>query len=156
MNNLVNYYKVFNCKNFLDQNFIELNKEKIGKFIKKLRLKNKMSQYDLADKIKISRQAVSKWERGESAPSREILIKLSDIFKVSINEFLGGKMKKENEILTYQDEINIIEERLIKIEVELSHLSSISEMHGSFIKKLFFYIKLMLSIIIVLFMVIFI
>lgn len=62
MNKLVNYYKVFNCKNFLDQNFIELNKEKIGKFIKKLRLKNKMSQYDLADKVKISRQAVSKWK----------------------------------------------------------------------------------------------
>lgn len=108
MNKLVNYYKVFNCKNFLDQNFIELNKEKIGKFIKKLRLKNKMSQYVLADKIKISRQAISKWERGESAPSREILIKLSDIFKVSINEFLGGKMKKENECLTYQEEIELI------------------------------------------------
>lgn len=54
-------------------------------------------------------------ERGESAPSREILIKLSDIFKVSINEFLGGKMKKENECLTYQEELLMINEMVEEV-----------------------------------------
>ena len=66
----------------------KLDAKKTGKFIKDLRIKEGYSQYKLAYRINISRQAVSKWERGITIPSRESLLKLSDLFNISINEFI--------------------------------------------------------------------
>ena len=40
--------------------------EKIGKFIKELRIKNSLSQADLANKLSVTKQAISKWESGGS------------------------------------------------------------------------------------------
>ena len=68
-----------------------MDSEKIGLFIKLLREKNKLSQLDLADMLHISRQAISKWERGITVPNPDILLELSTIFNVSINEILIGK-----------------------------------------------------------------
>ena len=67
---------------------VKLNPKKTGNKIKELRIKNGYSQYTLAYRIRISRQAVSKWERGIGVPSRETLLKLSKLFKVSINDLL--------------------------------------------------------------------
>ena len=75
-----------------------MDQDKIGKFIKHLRTEKELSQYQLADLVPISRQAVSKWERGESIPDSSTLIRLSDIFDVSINELLAGKHLKDNSI----------------------------------------------------------
>lgn len=84
----LNYKKIFKLKGYLDKNYIKLNPKKTAKVIKKLRLKNHYSQYTLADRLNISRQAISKWERAESIPSRETLLKLSKIFNISINDLL--------------------------------------------------------------------
>lgn len=75
-----------------------MNPNKIGKFIFKLRTENHLSQYQLADKIPISRQAVSKWERGQTIPDSSTLIRLSEIFDVTINELLNGERKEKNTI----------------------------------------------------------
>ena len=75
-----------------------MDQDKIGKFILQLRTERKLSQYQLADMVPISRQAVSKWERGVSVPDSSTLIRLSEIFKVSINELLAGKRLKGNSI----------------------------------------------------------
>ena len=75
-----------------------MNQDKIGKFIKQLRTEKELSQYQLADLVPISRQAVSKWERGESIPDSSTLVRLSDIFGVTINELLAGKHLKDNSI----------------------------------------------------------
>lgn len=75
-----------------------MDQDKIGKFILQLRTERKLSQYQLADMVPISRQAVSKWERGVSIPDSSTLIRLSEIFKVSINELLAGKRLKGNSI----------------------------------------------------------
>lgn len=75
-----------------------MNPNKIGKFIFKLRTENHLSQYQLADKIPISRQAVSKWERGQTIPDSSTLIRLSEIFDVTINELLNGERKETNTI----------------------------------------------------------
>ena len=53
-----------------------------------LRKKNGYSQEELAEKIGISRQAVSKWERAESSPDTDNLIALSRLYQVSIDELL--------------------------------------------------------------------
>ena len=60
-----------------------------------LRKENKLSQEALAEKMGLSRQAISKWERGESAPDTENLILLSGIYGITLDELLHGKETKE-------------------------------------------------------------
>ena len=73
--------------------------EKIGKFIKELRIENNYSQNSLSEEIHVTRQAISNWENGKSLPDSNILIELSNLFNVSINEILSGKrMDKEDNL----------------------------------------------------------
>ena len=55
-----------------------------------LRTKNGMSQDDLAEKVFVTRQAVSRWENGETTPNTDTLKLLSKLFQVSINTLLGS------------------------------------------------------------------
>nr|MBQ6241221.1 helix-turn-helix domain-containing protein [Lachnospiraceae bacterium] len=55
-----------------------------------LRTKNGLSQDDLAAKVFVTRQAVSRWENGETVPNTETLKLLSNLFHVSINTLLGS------------------------------------------------------------------
>ena len=61
--------------------------------ILQLRTKNGLSQDDLADKLYVTRQAVSRWETGETVPNTETLKLLSKLFDVSINTLLGSPRK---------------------------------------------------------------
>ena len=88
-----------------------MNQDNIGKFIRELRHEKHLSQYQLADMIPISRQAISKWERGESIPDSSTLLRLSEIFKVTINELLNGKRLKTNSIKDLENAtLSIIDE----------------------------------------------
>lgn len=58
--------------------------------MKVLRKLNNISQKELATKLFVTPQAVSKWERGESTPNPDALIKMADIFGVSIDYLLGA------------------------------------------------------------------
>ena len=61
------------------------------------RKQHKLSQEELAEKIGVSRQAVSKWERAEAAPDTDNLILLAKLYGVSLDELLRGKTdEKEN------------------------------------------------------------
>ncbi len=55
-----------------------------------LRTKSGLSQDDLAEKVFVTRQAVSRWENGETVPNTETLKLLSKLFDVSINTLLGA------------------------------------------------------------------
>lgn len=55
-----------------------------------LRTKNGLSQDALAEKVFVTRQAVSRWENGETVPNTETLKMLSNLFNVSINTLLGS------------------------------------------------------------------
>ena len=61
--------------------------------IYELRTKNGLSQDELAEKVFVTRQAVSRWENGETVPNTETLKRLSDLFNVSINTLLGSPQK---------------------------------------------------------------
>lgn len=61
--------------------------------ILELRTKNGLSQDALAEKIYVTRQAVSRWETGETIPNTETLKLLSSLFDVSINTLLGSPRK---------------------------------------------------------------
>ena len=58
-----------------------------------LRTRNGLSQDDLAEKVFVTRQAVSRWENGETVPNTETLKRLSNLFNVSINTLLGSPQK---------------------------------------------------------------
>lgn len=57
--------------------------------IYKFRTEQNMSQLDLADALEVSRQSVSKWETGAAVPELEKLIKMSDLFDVSLDVLVG-------------------------------------------------------------------
>lgn len=59
----------------------------------KLRTERGLSQDELAEKVYVTRQAVSRWENGETVPSTETLKLLSALFDVSINTLLGSPRK---------------------------------------------------------------
>ncbi len=61
--------------------------------IYELRVKNGLSQDELAEKVFVTRQAVSRWETGETVPNTETLKLLSKLFNVSINTLLGSPRK---------------------------------------------------------------
>lgn len=73
-----------------------MNNKRIGKFLKELRLKNNYSQTELSELIHVTRQAISNWENGKAAPDSEILIKLSELYNVSIDEILVGELSGES------------------------------------------------------------
>ncbi|KRL61847.1 helix-turn-helix domain-containing protein [Lactobacillus psittaci] len=63
----------------------------ISQRLKSLRLEAQMSQEDLAAKLNVSRQSVSKWETGESVPDILKLRQLSQLFNVSIDYLVGNE-----------------------------------------------------------------
>jgi transcriptional regulator with XRE-family HTH domain len=60
----------------------------VGRKIAEFRINNKMTQDELADKLYVTRQALSKWENGSSAPSINILLTLAEIFNTTFDEIL--------------------------------------------------------------------
>ena len=58
--------------------------------LKKLREKSSLTQEELAERIQVTRQAVSRWETGETQPNTDTLKLLSQVFDVSINTLLGS------------------------------------------------------------------
>ena len=61
----------------------------LGDKISTLRKERNMSQEVLTQQLNVTRQTVSKWEKGLSVPDAELLIKLCDVFQVPVNEILG-------------------------------------------------------------------
>ena len=66
-----------------------------------------LSQEELAEKIGVSRQAVSKWERSEASPDTDNLVELSKIYGVSLDEMLGLQTAKTEESPLEQDEVYV-------------------------------------------------
>ena len=60
----------------------------LGKKIKQLRKFSGMTQEQLAEKLNISRQALSKWENGTSMPDVESVVRISMLFQISLEELL--------------------------------------------------------------------
>lgn len=61
--------------------------------IKILRNQHAMSQEELAEKLSVVRQTVSKWEKGLSVPDSEMLIRLAEVFDVSVSDLLGETLQ---------------------------------------------------------------
>lgn len=78
-----------------------MNQEKIGQFIKQIREENHLTQKELADRLGVTFQAVSKWENGKNVPDIAILKQISDEFHVNIDEILSGERKEKEKNNNY-------------------------------------------------------
>ena len=67
----------------------------VSSSIKKLREEKGMTQDELAEKLNVTRQAVSNWETGKTQPDIETLTRLAEIFDVSVERIIYGSERKE-------------------------------------------------------------
>ena len=89
---IYNNFDIFNSKGG-----IIMEKIKIGNFISECRKEKKLTQEQLAEKMDVSVNAVSKWERGLNLPDISKMPGLCNILEITINELLEGKKLNENE-----------------------------------------------------------
>lgn len=69
----------------------------LGERIQMLRKEKKMSQNDLAEKLDVSRQSVSKWETDTAKPELQKLILMAELFQVSLDELVSSEISEGNE-----------------------------------------------------------
>lgn len=65
----------------------------IGKKLKEVRIHSGLTQETVAEKINVSRQTISNWENEKSYPDINSIIKLSDLYSISLDELLKGDSK---------------------------------------------------------------
>ncbi len=80
-----------------------------------LRKQNNLSQEQLAEQLNVARQTVSKWELGETTPEMDKLIKMSEIFKNSLDEL----MKEETQGETVNDPNNTNSQKLAGMTIKI-------------------------------------
>ena len=83
--------------------------------LKTLRKQKGFSQEELASRLHVVRQTISKWEKNLSVPDADTLIRLAEILEVSVSELLGSKIETENGNVT-----NGIAEQLSRINEQLA------------------------------------
>lgn len=72
-----------------------MNQQKIGDFLTDLRKQRKLTQQEVADKLFVSREAVSKWERGLCLPDYQSMLLLCKLYNISTNELFIGEFENE-------------------------------------------------------------
>ena len=82
-------------------------KNKFSDVFKKLRIKNKYTQEDIANKFDMTKTGISYWENGKSEPSLEVIEKLAELFNVSI-DYLLGNSDTENDYRIMHNRTNVI------------------------------------------------
>ena len=69
---------------------------KMGVFLKELRKEKNITQEQLAEKMGVARRTVSRWETGANMPDMDILIDISDFYRVDLREILDGERKNDH------------------------------------------------------------
>ncbi len=82
--------------------------------IKQVRKSRGLSQEELAIKLNVVRQTVSKWEQGLSVPDSELLVKISEILETPVSTLLGENIEE-----TKVDDLKVISEKLEIINLQL-------------------------------------
>lgn len=101
--------------------------EKTGGFIRTLRTEKNMTQKDLAEKLGCTDKAISRWETGKGLPDASLLLPLSDLLGISVNELLNGerfliadldkseKENKEEDTMSVPELITKADETIVEI-----------------------------------------
>ena len=84
-----------------------------------LRKQKGFSQEELANRLNVSRQTISKWEVGESTPDMEKLVAISDLFEVSLDELVKGeepKLAEPSEHIVKSELYSDIKEKVLTVD----------------------------------------
>lgn len=81
--------------------------------LKNLRKQKGYSQEELADRLGVVRQTISKWEKGQSVPDSEMLMKLAEIFEVTVSQLLGSTIMEEHQPDQVAEQLARINEQLV-------------------------------------------
>lgn len=92
----------------------------LGENIKAIRKSKGLSQEDLAVKLNVVRQTISKWEQGLSVPDSDMLISLSDAFETPVSVLLG-----EAVVESKPDDLKAISEKLEVINLQLAQRTAV-------------------------------
>lgn len=84
-----------------------------GEHLIQLRKQYNLSQEDLASQIHVARQTISKWELGITVPDMDILIDISKLFHISIDELVGNEEEKKIELKPKNTEYEYISKRKV-------------------------------------------
>ena len=76
-----------------------MNQQKIGAFMRELRLDKGLTQEQLAERLGVSNRSVSRWENGNNLPDLSLLLELAKLYGVGVDEILDGNRKE-----THMDE----------------------------------------------------
>lgn len=90
--------------------------------MKKIRKSKGLSQEELAIKLNVVRQTISKWEQGLSVPDADMLISISEVFETPVSTLLG-----ETVVETKADALQAISEKLEVINLQLAHRKAIRQ-----------------------------
>ncbi len=93
--------------------------------LKMIRKEKGFSQEQLAFRLNVVRQTISKWEKGLSVPDAELLIRLADVLDVSVSDLLGTKI-----------EVSDGEDKELVLAKELAKLNEILVTYGAKLSKL--------------------
>ena len=77
-----------------------------------LRKAKGLSQEELAIRLNVVRQTISKWEKGLSVPDADLLIRIAEIFEVSVSDLLGTRIENEKEVNAVAEQLSRINEQL--------------------------------------------
>lgn len=107
-----------------------MNTDLIAAHLQFLRKSHSDTQDELATKLEITRQAVSKWETGATIPSPDVLLKLSKLYEISINDILEPQVKPQR-IADFEEIMTVSEKELKEILGQIDKESLVIALMGA-------------------------
>lgn len=98
-----------------------MDQTKIGKFISVMRKKQGLTQKQLAEQLNVTDKTISKWETGYRLPDASILLELSSVLKVDINEILAGEEFSLQEF-SHEEYVEKSERNIVGLVSELNEI----------------------------------
>lgn len=83
-----------------------MNQENIGKFIAELRKEKKLTQEELAERLKVNSKSVSRWENGRTMPDLSMIQELAQELNVNVSELLNGRRMDKKELVKLKETVN--------------------------------------------------
>jgi len=119
----------------------------LGEKIYQQRTKKRLSQGDLAEMLNVSRQSISKWENNTATPDLEKIVKMSEIFEISLDELIKGeKNVVTNETVTSNDIQTEESTEFSSVSTEKSQISNIQRITGIVLLCMAFLVVLLFTV----------
>lgn len=90
--------------------------------LKALRKRKGITQEELATRLNVVRQTVSKWEKGLSVPDSELLIKLAEILEVPVSRLLGSKIETAEQLSRINEQLAIKNRRAKRVRKAIAFI----------------------------------